>query len=137
MKVRCKANKASDLSEEVRKLAQLQEGYAFPISVGEKYTVYAISIFWDILWYSICADSYVYHPAWIPAGFFQIEDSRISKYWTFAVGQNDGATAFILAFPEWAADENYYGELIDNWDDSVEIWNKYKTLIEEEADANT
>jgi hypothetical protein len=134
MKVRCVAYRASDLPAEIRERAKLEDDYAFRISVGKIYTVYAVSVFRYGLWYCICNDGYVHFPAWTPAGLFQIEDPGISRYWTFAA-INDKDITCTLAYPEWARDEtDYYDELVENMDPAVEIWNKYKKLIDEEAD---
>lgn len=133
MRVRCIAYLASDLSPEIRKKAELRDSYAFRVSVDKTYTVYAISVFRDVLWYCICDDGYVHFPFWTPAGLFHVEDPRISKYWIFAA-INDADVTCTLAYPEWATDEtNYYDQLAENIDEAIEIWHRYKKLIDEEA----
>ena len=134
MKVRCVAYRAADLPVEIRKRAKLEDDYTFRVSIGRTYTVYAVSIFWNVLWYCICDDSYLYFPSWTPAGLFRIVDPRLSKYWTFAA-INDNDITCTLTYPEWAKDEtDYYDELVENMNAAVEIWNRYKKLIEEETD---
>jgi hypothetical protein len=133
MKARCVAFRASELPSEVRERAKLEDDYAFSVSVGKTYIVYAVSVFRDVLWYCICDDGYVHFPAWTPAGLFEIADSRISRYWAFAA-INDRDITCTFAYPEWVRDEtDYYDELLENMDPAVKIWNKYKKLIEEEA----
>jgi hypothetical protein len=134
MKVRCAASRASELPPDIRERARLQDDYTFRISIGKTYTVYAVTIFWNILWYCICDDGYVHFPFWTPAGLFQIKDPRISKYWIFAA-INDKDITCTLAYPEWARNETaYYDELAENMDPAVGTWNKYKKLIDEESD---
>jgi hypothetical protein len=133
VKVRCVDNKASAIPEGKRRTARLQDDYAFRISIGEQYTVYAVSVFHGLLWYCICDDGYVYYPAWTPAELFEIEDGRVSRYWNLAANTTSEAIC-TLAFPEWLQDEcSYYDDLLENLDSATEIWNRYKTLIDEEA----
>ncbi len=83
MKVRCIADRASELPSEIRDRAKLDDDYTFRISVGKSYAVYAVSVFREVLWYCICDDGYVHFPVWTPAGLFEVQDSRLSRYWIF------------------------------------------------------
>lgn len=133
MKVRCVAYRASELASKIRERAKIREDYAFPVSVGKAYIVYAVSVFRHTLWYCICDDGYVHFSCWTPAGLFEIEDSRISKYWVFAAINDEDITC-TLAYPQWAKDEtDHYDRLAENMDPAIIIWEKYKKLIEEEA----
>jgi len=73
-------------------------------------------------------------PKWYPFSFFEVVDSRLSKYWE--IGQFDFSEKYgkvaIISFPEWARDATFYERLVDGDPEALKVFEKYKTLIDAE-----
>ena len=105
----------------------------FPLILGKKYTVYGITIFQGHPWYYVCDEDYSYYPVWRPWVLFEVSDARLSKYWI--VGHqpiDDNLYSFIIAFPEWVNDPEYYDQLTDGDEPAVSIFKKYKQSMDSE-----
>src|SRR6266496_282295 len=87
----------------------------FPLSVGTRYIVYAITLRRGGVWYYLLDDRQLEYPVWYPAPLLRVVDSRLSRYWVFGfhqAGMRDGDAVF--AFPEWADDPfGFYDALSD------------------------
>ncbi len=87
------------------------------------------------IWYYICDEDCTYFPIWNPAPLFQVVDGKMSKYWTYAFYPDTDyyRTETIWAYPEWAKNPyRYYDRLSDGEDEEVEIFKKYKALMDVE-----
>jgi hypothetical protein len=104
------------------------------VEIGTEYLVYSMLFVDGMVGYEICCDHYGYRPEWHMAGYFEVTDPRLSKYWEFAYLQDSSLryTQAILSFPEEVRDESFSNRLIDNEPEAVETWLRYKRLIEEE-----
>jgi hypothetical protein len=96
------------------------------LDLNTEYVVYAVAIEKGNLIYCICDRAYSYHPRWKPARYFEITDSRISRYWIFLL---DGPYP-ILSFPEWANQSDFYGNLCEGEKTEVTIFQSYKGLMD-------
>jgi hypothetical protein len=75
-----------------------------------------------------------------PSPLFKIIDPRLSKYWVLEYtpgGRCESMSGIIVAYPEWASDPWYYDSLSDNCEREVQIFEKYRKLIDEEAQGSS
>jgi hypothetical protein len=135
MLIKCTENRGAALPPELLEpRANRTETTRFAVTIGQLYTVYALTLYKHHVWYYICDDDFTYFPVWNPAALFDIIDHRVSSYWELDVGGErcEGDNGFILAYPEWAADPFYYERLADNRAEEVSIFEKYRKLIDSE-----
>lgn len=135
MRVRCVANKNSDLPSNSRVYRASHGDAELGPQIGEEYTVYGISGHSTEILYSILSDKYSSFPEWYPSILFEVVDGRVPPCWVFTplfVGQSD-LQKFILTFPEWSVDPSFEWNLIDGSPSHQEIWQKYKALIDQDA----
>jgi hypothetical protein len=136
MIVECIANTGAALpSELVRPEMGLTRERSFALVVGKNYVVYGMTVFLGHLWYYLSDEDDLYYPVWKPSHLFRIVDGGMSQYWRLGMYTIDssGATMPIIAFPEWATNPVFYDRLTDGDADAVSLFNKYKTLIDDEA----
>lgn len=105
----------------------------FGLVLGKEYTVYGIA-FWDNspLVY-IFLDEGDDYPKPIPMDFFELSVGEVSRCWRlsyFPQGINESSS--LLVFKEWAEDPSFYERLVDGSKDAVEVFNKYRLLIDSE-----
>lgn len=135
MIVECVANKGKDLPRDwLDPSRNLTEKTKFPLVIGKKYTVYAFILRppRGIRFY-VYDENDVYLPIWYPAPLFVIVDHRLSKYWEFHFDDSPSTTWLIMAYPEWARDPwNYYNALSDQEKEAVEIFERYRRLMDSE-----
>jgi hypothetical protein len=138
MKIRCKINKLSDIQDKsvveyLRRHIHLDNDEELRLSVGRVYNVYGI-VFWDgCPWYYICEEDSDIYPKPKSAEFFEVVDDRLSAYWTLEHHRNSlGNCCLSLVFREWANNELFYEQLIDESSLEVETFNKYRKLIDNE-----
>jgi hypothetical protein len=98
--------------------------------------VYALTVFLGDIWYYVCDDSYSYYPVWNPAVLFAIADDRLSRFWNAAYRskQESSDQAFVLAFSEWTSDPSFYERLTDGETAAVDVFKRYKKLMDHEFD---
>lgn len=137
MKVVCKVNNLNDfldkkISKRLKKYIFVSDG-STNLVIGRKYTVYGV-VFWDNSpWYYLCSEEYDEYPIPFAADFFAILDGRLSSYFRLsAVSENDGEILSSLVFYEWAKDSSFYERLIDGDPEAVELFGKYKQLMDQE-----
>ena len=83
MKIKCITKKVKSLPQEILKNYEISYEEFF-LKEGKEYVVYALSEYYENVWYCICDESYTYYPTWIPYHFFNLTDNRISRYWVFS-----------------------------------------------------
>lgn len=133
MKVICKSDRGFSLPEEIFKDGtSFSKETNFYLNVGEKYTVYGMTIYMGYVWYYICDRLYSYYPSWKPCPLFEVIEGDLSIYWVFNffMDSNPQYSQTIWAFPEWANDEYYYDQLTDGKEEQVKIFKGYKELMD-------
>ena len=138
MKIRCIANKLSDIKDEsllkyLRKHIHLDDDAELHLSVSRVYNVYGI-VFWDgCPWYYICEDDSDIYPRPKSANFFEVIDDRLPACWVLEYRHDlEGKCHSSLVFKEWANNELFYEKLIEEEPFEVEIFMKYRKLIDNE-----
>jgi hypothetical protein len=139
MKVCCIANRGSALPAGLLnpEATNFKPETGFPLIVGKSYVVYAITFNEGFCWYYLCDEDFSYYPVWRPAPLFAIEDARVSNYWEFIYspeGRCESESSVIIAYPEWARDPLYYDRLTDGVKQDVEVFKRYKSLMDKEFD---
>jgi hypothetical protein len=140
VKVRCVTKSAKDLPKDIRleRIWGNSENIAdrsFALTVGKEYIVYGVTITLGHVWYYICDEDFVYYPVWNPASLFEITDSSLPQSWRvrFDKEQDGHEERFLLSFPEWVNDKYFYDKLTDGNAAEVEIFNRYKKTLDNEA----
>ena len=130
MKVQCISNLAKSLPQELINLKNYNINKEFNVTINEKYTIYAMGLASNNIWYAISLYDTQGHTIWYPSQLFSIIDSRLSKYWIFSIKEFPLFERVIWAFPEWADEMSYYDKLVDGEEEEVEIFKKYKLLMD-------
>ena len=128
MKVECVVNKTSAIPPELSESIKSDTGVVDSIQVGKEYVVYAIGNYRGHIWYYIADEYYSEYPIWHPEIFFKILDPRVSSYWQVSVHENE----INIGFKEWIADRYFYESLTNGNKKALEIFSKYKRLMDEE-----
>ena len=80
MKVKCIFNRVADLSkdmflpEDMVKISTSIGLSQYPLEIGKEYTVYAMTIREEAVWYYVCDKDFTYYPIWRPCVFFEMID---------------------------------------------------------------
>jgi hypothetical protein len=137
MKVRCVANRGSDLpSDLITPATSIHLETDFSLIVDKTYVVYALTIRDNYMWYYVCDEDFSYFPFWKPSPLFEIVDHRLSAYWEINYsreGRCESKSNVIVAYSEWARDPFYYDRLTDGYEKEVEIFQRYRRLIDDES----
>ncbi|VTR98563.1 Putative uncharacterized protein OS=[Oscillatoria] sp. PCC 6506 GN=OSCI_1000023 PE=4 SV=1 [Gemmata massiliana] len=139
MKVRCRTNRAADLTTPW--LIGLGDG-SYELTPGREYVVYALQ--WSaegVPGYILCHDGYGYYPLHYPAELFEVTDPRSSQYWvvTFRPARTLGSSGHVVlpevvvGFPEWSADWGFHYWVTEGREPELSTWQRYKRLIDEES----
>jgi len=138
MRVRCRTNRAADLTTPW--LTGLGDGI-YGLTPGQEYVVYALEWSDGVPGYILCHDGYSYYPLHYPAELFEVTDPRPSRHWvvgfqpTRPLG-NSGRVVppqVVVGFPEWVADWGFHYWVTEGRDPEWSIWQRYKQLLDEEA----
>lgn len=111
----------------------------FPLTLNKEYTVYAIECTGKgrFINYFILDDSGSIYPNNYPSEFFEITDNKLSQYWE----NKNGMHLFnksklkcpeLIAFKEWVENPFFEGDMIENNNDALKTFKKYKELIDVE-----
>ena len=93
------------------------------------YNVYGIDYGHNCSWVFICENQDDNYPMAYPFPFFKIIDSHISKYWECGLSYDGN---IFLTFKEWLRDDMFYENLLNDSPKELEIFVKYKRLIDME-----
>lgn len=129
MRVRCLNNEYSCLPDNITKNMSPSD---FPIDIGCEYNVYAISEFYGFIWFCILDRNSDTSPMWYPSVFFEIIDSRLSRYWIFSFFENSlkkGKRPF-FGFPEWAVNIEFYSDLVEGESEEIELFQRYRKAMD-------
>ena len=137
MKVVCIRNKLKNFSG--LKLRFLEKYYKYDlnheldIKVGKIYNVYGI-IFWEnVPFYYIYKEDMDY-PTPVCGLFFDLSDPSFSKYWILRNKVTSNEFEMVVAFKEWADDEMFYENLLNEELCELGLMKKYKELIDKEQE---
>ncbi|MBN9378089.1 MAG: hypothetical protein BGO14_01245 [Chlamydiales bacterium 38-26] len=130
MKVQCISNSTNGLPQKLIEAENYKIDSEFYVKVNKKYTVYGMSQASNNIWYGVSLYNTDDYAVWYPSQLFSIIDSRVSKYWTFSIKEFPLFKRVIWAFPEWADEMSYYDKLVDGEEEEVEIFKKYKLLMD-------
>jgi hypothetical protein len=86
--------------------------------IGETYTVYAITVSPDGLWYWVDLDLYE-GPSPVAASFFEIVDGRVSASWVIGVSNSDRGPLTRIGWRQVAEPSDGFSRLYDS--DSVAL----------------
>lgn len=134
MKIKCVFNKAEFLPKDIFEPGAGFENKQFDVDIGKEYIVYGMTLYMSYVWYYLCHENYIYYPFWHPSPLFDVVDNRLSKYWIFSFerGKDKHTTYTNWVYPEWANDPYYYDKLTDGDEEEVEIFRRYKKLMDVE-----
>lgn len=111
------------------------EGLLSRINLEKTHIVYGITVNYQKPWYYICDKVNKNYPRWYPGNLFEVTDPRLSKYWVYSYKRLSNFTDAdpIITFPEWANNHpDFYDKLSDDEDEELEIFTKYKKLMDVE-----
>lgn len=133
MKAICINNQFSLLPENLR--LRYSPNCRFSISesitVNKIYVIYAALSLNGYPGYFICDDDTDVYPLWYPSNFFNIIDSRLSRYWIGSVQEDDKTkTTLFFGFFEWANEDFFHDHLIDGEAREMDLFRKYKQLMD-------
>jgi hypothetical protein len=75
-------------------------------------------------------DCYSY-PMWNPSTLFEISDPRLSRCWIVAFSEDlKNKTVPFFGFPEWVSDCYFYDSLYESEEKELDIFNKYRKLMD-------
>lgn len=136
MKVKCIANTGSFLPNDLlTNRSFFTKDTEFALVLDKEYVVYAMTLHMGYVWYYICDEAFTYYPIWKPSPLFDVVDDRISRYWrywTVRHPEEKSHLAYITwAYAEWANNPwDYYNALTDGEEQAVELFKKYKCLMD-------
>ncbi|MEJ5092305.1 hypothetical protein GEO21_19920 [Sphingobacterium faecium] len=106
------------------------------ITIGKMYTVFAISKYFDILFYYILSDESNEYPLAYPYYLFEIFDRKISKTWepshikSKSIDTIDIKNGDVISFKEWSfKGERFYENLLEGNREEVILFKKYRDDI--------
>ncbi len=94
------------------------------LKIGKEYCVYGMMMLEQKLYYFIC-DFDETCPRAKPCDIFKISDHRLSRYWIF--DYEDDVPMWI--FPEWLKIPYFYDNLLDSYENEVQIFLAYKEAM--------
>ena len=137
MKVVCKINNLSNISDEsvldrLKKYISIPDG-EIDLDVGREYTAYGV-VFWDNSpWYYLCSEDYDEYPKPFASDFFDVVDDQLSPCWKLChVARGDNEPVTSLVFDEWSKAPSFYERLIEGDPDAVNLFAKYRIIMDQE-----
>jgi hypothetical protein len=106
------------------------------ITVGKTYTVFAITKFFDVIFYYILGDESDKYPLSFPHYLFLIEDNKTSKYWNTNLNMIDKPDLIkiengeVISFKEWTYKKDmFYENLLEENQNEVSLFISYRDKI--------
>lgn len=103
------------------------------LTLGEIYTVLAISKYNDIVHYYIMVDSNYSFPLAYPTVFFKIVDSRVSSYWDsdlrsiISIDDLNIKNHEVCSFTQWTNQKDlFYENILEEDKQTMLIFNEFK-----------
>jgi hypothetical protein len=104
----------------------------FHLTVGQKYMIYAVAIRNQQVWYYVVDDDNLWFPIYKPAPLFSIVDDRVSRHWRVKLTPGNLNHEVLLAFEEWASDDQFYDRLSDKDQAAVRVFRERRQQMDEE-----
>lgn len=137
MKVICKINNLNMIKNQAI-LNILKDYYRYSdgeldLVLEKEYQVYGVVFMDNIPFVYICPDDYDEYPVPMAMSFFEVSDPTLFKHWRLSYFPLEaGEPVTILAIPDWAKDYGFYEKLIDGDAETINIFNKYRHLMDAE-----
>ncbi len=95
----------------------------FHLKSDEEYTVYAISIWRNVIHYLVIPSNLTL-PYWLPADLFEVIDPSISSKWYFRfMGENHPSEVTLkIGYKESVLDENHDLGLIERTEEAIKVF---------------
>lgn len=136
MRIRCISDVGRSVpAEYLDPRANLGPATQFPLTVGKKYTVYALGFRAGGVWYYLCDDHNLPWPIPYPAPLFDVVDGRVSQLWQYAFTPDNKDHVAILAPVEWSRDAYFYDRLTDGAEREVALFRDVRRTMDGEAAA--
>lgn len=129
MRVICKGNTKSDLPKYYE--TDYSKEYDFPITIGKSYLVHGLISWEGKIKYLIVGETIEYL-LWVPSELFDVEDSKISRYWHYSINiyPHSNLPHVIFGYDELANDLSHYSGLIDGDTTALSILSQYKAKMD-------
>lgn len=133
--VECLANQLEHVPESfLYEKAGYRRTTVFPLTVGRRYVVYAVTSFIGGFWFYITDDDGLGYPVWYPSAVFRGIESRVPSDWILGHHfVNNRAYTTILSYPEWASDPHYYERLYNGEQSAVAAFQLRRASAEAET----
>lgn len=132
MKVRCICDKISN-NNSSSAIVEWSNNTDLEITVGKTYTVFAITKFFDVIFYYILGDESDKYPLSFPHYLFMIVDNKISKYWDTSLSIIEKPELIkiengeVISFKEWAFKKDmFYENLLEENLNEVSLFFSYR-----------
>jgi hypothetical protein len=136
MKVKCIERIASSLPEKIKSNYSIGDN-EFSLKISKEYLVYALSEFYQNIWYCIFDEQSTFYPMWTPSQFFELNDNHLSRHWIFSlkkdvsnIKESSEDRRLFLGIPEWASELGFYDKLTEGEEREVAIFKAYKALMD-------
>src|SRR6266478_6039238 len=133
MKIVCVARRGETLPDHYLdpRIPRTRE-HDFRLTLGREYVVYAVAIRKDQVWYYVVDDTDSWFPIYKPAPLFKIVDDRVSRHWRVKLTPGNLDHEVLLAFEEWASDDQFYDRLSDKEQAEVRVFRERRQQMDEE-----
>jgi hypothetical protein len=135
MKIKC-INDSISIENSSQALIEWANNSEMEITVGKTYVVFAISKYFETIFYYILGDESENYPLAFPSNLFQIIDYNISKYWITSSSEFKNPENIkiengeIISFKEWVLrGDKFYENLLEEVKEDVKIFNNYRDKI--------
>lgn len=135
MLVQCIGNQFSEVDVPSASEEVIRESFGsydrHPLTEGSCYVVYGIETRLGISWYYIADENYNqsnhFYPLAYPSCFFLVKDDRPSSCWVKGKRVSKDS---ITSFKEWVGEKAFFEGLVNGEDREVQIFRKYKDLMD-------
>lgn len=135
MKIRCINNFISS-ENSCQSIINWANNSELEVTIGKIYTVFAVSKYFDIVFYYILSDESNEYPLAYPFHLFEIYDYNISKFWVTSLKKIQTVEDInienqeIISFKEWSYNgDRFYENLIEGKNQEVLIFKDYRVKM--------
>lgn len=131
MKVICKANSGTALSERALASGNTRESRFNPLKIGQTYLVYGIHMYNNWLSYLVIPDEAM-PPNWYPAELFEVVEPQLPFEWYFRFyGYIESGVCAVWGYKELVLDANHHDGLLELDGKALKTFLKRKKEMEE------
>nr|BFD32707.1 hypothetical protein GTC16762_23250 [Pigmentibacter ruber] len=129
MKVRCKYSTIDEIVDQKIRVKLLEEKiYGIDLKKNKEYNVCGIKIYEKKMYFLIFYDDNCCFPDAYLADFFEVIDSRMSRYFRFFSNSDN----LEINSKEWIEDQCFYEKILDDYSEEIIKYREYKKLIDSE-----